>query len=83
MSQPDPWAHLRVALQYLLDTVDGEGWVLSDYVVVVGLRRMNGMVVESSAWPISHPEQPDYVTDGLIAAAEDMRARCGYITDDD
>lgn len=79
----DPYGDLRTALQHLLNC-EGEGWILTDYVAVVGLQRLNPSgVVESTAWPISPRDQPDYITDGLLAAAEDIRARCSYTTDED
>lgn len=82
MTAPNPYEHLRACLQYLLDC-EGDGWLLTDYVAVVGLRRITSDgYVESTSWTIHPHEQADYITDGLLTAAEDMRARCTF-TDDD
>jgi hypothetical protein len=70
----NPFERLRAALQYLLNS-EGDGWQLSHYVVVLGLQRMDaGGGVENTVWMTVPHEQPDYVTDGLVTAAEEMRA---------
>ena len=51
----------------------GDGWTLSHLVVVVGLERVTADGVESTAWIFTPDSQPDYVTDGLLLAAERMR----------
>jgi hypothetical protein len=46
-------------------------------VVVLGLQRIDGDgKILNTAWLASPADQPDYVTDGLLASAEDMRAAC-------
>lgn len=64
---------LRSALQRLLDG-EGDGWHLRDFVVVMGLEKLDppGMI-ESTSWIFAPPDQPDYITDGLIAAAQELR----------
>ncbi len=82
MTAPNPFDHLRVALQYLLDC-EGDGWQLSHYAIVLGLERMGGDGrVASTVWVTSPVDQADYVTDGLLSAAEDMRAAADVIDDD-
>ena len=79
---PNPFDHLRIALQYLLDC-EGDGWQLAHYAVALGLERMDQTgVVSSTTWVAAPADQPDYVTDGLLSAAEDMRAGVN-IGDDD
>lgn len=65
---------LREQLQALLDDAQ-DGWQLSHYVMVMGLNRINSEgAVENCVWVLSPHEQPDYVTDGLLWAGEEMRA---------
>ncbi len=64
---------LRAAIQRLLDE-SGDGWVVDQFVVSLGLQRMNGDHVESTAWVWAPGEQPDWQTDGLLQAALDLRA---------
>ena len=72
----NPFLRLRESLQYMLDC-EGDGWQLVHHVVAMGLQKMdaNG-VITSTTWMVVPAEQPDYVTDGLVQAAEDMRASC-------
>jgi hypothetical protein len=79
---PNPFDNLRRALQYLLDC-EGEGWQLCHYAVALGLERMDSTgVVETTVWVTSPMDQADYITDGLLAAAEDMRAGAESVGDD-
>jgi hypothetical protein len=69
-----PHDDLRLALQKLLNDA-GDGWMVRDYVVILGLEKISSAgKLESAAWMAAPGDQPDYVTDGLIASAEDMRA---------
>jgi len=71
---PNPWANLRVALQYLLDC-EGDGYQLVHYVVAVGLQRMDQTgAISSTSWLAIPSEQADYITQGLLDSAEEMRA---------
>jgi hypothetical protein len=74
---------LREAIQGLLNE-SGDGFILAHYVVVLGIQRVNsaGEIV-SAAWVASPKDQADYVTDGLLAAGEEMRANCDLEFDDD
>ncbi len=65
---------LRQALQDVLNQC-GDGYMLAHYVIVMGIQRMDGDGrVVSSSWVAAPEDQADYVTDGLLAAAEEMRA---------
>ncbi len=82
MTMPNPFDHLKIALQYLLDC-EGDGWQLNHYAIALGLNRLDSDGnVASTVWVTSPVDQPDYVTDGLITAAEDMRA-CASVAEDD
>ena len=68
----DPWQKLREALQYLLDA-EGDHWMVSHWVAVLGIERVGGGDIKTSVWMAMPPSQPDYVTDGLLKAAEELR----------
>ena len=64
---------IRAALQNLLNA-EGDCWLLDDFVLVLGLQRINSDgQVESTAWVWSPMEQADYKTDGLLSAALELR----------
>jgi len=68
-----PTELLRSAIQQLLN-VEGDGWQLDDFVLALGLQRINGDgIVESTAWVWSPAEQADWKTDGLLRAALELR----------
>ncbi len=46
---------------------------MSHFVVILGLERLDDGELVTSAWLTSPVGQPDYVTDGLITAAQDLR----------
>jgi len=74
---PNPWSNLRVALQYLLDC-EGDGWQMCHYVVCLGLQRMDQTgEITTTSWMAIPVEQADYITDGLIMSAEEMRSGVG------
>lgn len=64
---------VRAALQAVIDT-HGDGWTVSDYVVTMGLERLEAGELETTPWWYAPPTQAEWVTDGLIMALEDMRA---------
>ena len=65
---------VRAAIQNLLDGY-GDGRSAAHRVVAVGLERVTSDGgVESGTWAIAPPDQPDYVTDGLLLAVEEARA---------
>lgn len=64
---------VRDALQQILDGC-GDGWALSDYVVVMGLERVGSDgELETMPWWMAPARQASWVTDGLIVALDDMR----------
>ena len=71
---PSAFDRLRICLQDILDDA-GDGWQLAHYVIALGLERMDGDGnIAHCAWMLSPTSQADYITDGLIDAAETMRA---------
>jgi hypothetical protein len=71
---PNPWANLRIALQYLLDC-EGDGFQLAHFVVALGLQKMDSTgTLTSTSWLAIPTEQADYITQGLLDSAEEMRA---------
>jgi hypothetical protein len=64
---------IRAAIQQYLDDC-GDGWQLAHFVIAVGLERITDDTIESAPWWIEPPDQPAYVTDGLLTAIEDQRA---------
>ena len=73
-----PADKLRAALQEILNA-EGEGWVVDAFVICLGLERMTEGAIESTPWIWMPAEQPDWVTDGLLNASQDLR----YITEVD
>ena len=63
---------LRKAIQDLLDTYQ-DGWLVSDYVVCLGLERMHGSELESGTWHYAPPDQADWKTGALIQRAVEAR----------
>ena len=80
-NHPDPWTNMRQALQYILDC-EGDGYHLVHHVTILGLQRMDVTGhIQTTSWVLIPAEQADYITDGLISAAEEQRA-CSIIEDD-
>ena len=78
----NPFDAIRAALQYLLDC-EGDGWQLSHWVTAVGLTKMDASgAITNTTWVVAPGEQADYISDGLLTAAADMRAAAD-IEDDD
>ena len=68
-----PVDRLRNAIQRLLNA-EGDGYVLNEFVLALGLQRMDSEgTVESTAWVWAPAEQPDWITDGLLNAAAELR----------
>lgn len=63
---------LRAAIQAWLDS-QGDGWTLAQCVIVMGLERVTDDGVESTPWLWAPPDQPEWITDGLLIAAEQLR----------
>lgn len=63
---------LREAIQRLLNSL-GDGWTVTQYVVAMGLERMDSEgAVEATAWYWAPSEQPDWQTSGLLDEAKEM-----------
>jgi hypothetical protein len=76
-----PVDRLRNAIQKLLNA-EGDGWLLDQFVLALGLQRVNSDgEVESTAWVWAPAEQPDWQTDGLIQAASELREDSDIDTD--
>jgi len=68
-----PVDRLRNAIQKLLNA-EGDGYVLDQFVLALGLQRINSDgVIESTAWVWAPAEQPDWITDGLLRTATELR----------
>ena len=64
---------IRAAIQAVLDSY-GDGWQVAQYVACLGLERVNSDgELESSPWILAPPQQPEWMTDGLLEAALEMR----------
>lgn len=68
----NPLDQLRAAIQHMLDAV-GDGWSLGQFVVAMGLEKMNADgTLESIAWYYAPPDQPEWQTGGLLDRAVEM-----------
>ena len=66
---------IREAIQTHMNHVDKEGWVVVQYVVALGLERINADgKVESQAWYLAPDDQPEWQTDGLLDGAIELRS---------
>lgn len=64
---------IRAALQAMLDQ-HGDGWQVAQFVVALGLERVNADgELESSPWIYAPAQQPEWQTDGLMDAAMELR----------
>jgi len=76
-----PVDRLRNAIQKLLNA-EGDGYVLDQFVLALGLQRINSDgVIESTAWVWAPTEQPDWITDGLLRTATELREESDIDTD--
>ena len=72
MSDGDPAAQIRDAVQHLLDTI-GDGWTLTQHVIAMGLERVHDGEIEAIPW-VWHPSgQPEWMTRALLADALVLR----------
>ena len=67
-----PKERLRNAIQRVLNE-EGDGWIVGQFVLALGLEKMVDGVIESTAWVWAPADQPDWITDGLIRAASELR----------
>ena len=77
-------AAVRAAVQSLLDAI-GDGWCVAQLVLCMGLERVNSTTgdIESTPWIWAPKAQAEWMTDGLIETALNMRALSDLIDDDD
>ena len=76
-----PVERLRNAIQKLLNQ-EGDGWVLNEFVMALGLQKLNSEGdIESTAWVWAPADQPDWITDGLLRAASELREDADIETD--
>ena len=76
-----PVERLRNAIQRLLND-EGEGWVVGEFVLALGLQRINSDgQIESTPWVWAPADQPDWITDGLLRAASELREDADIDTD--
>lgn len=67
-----PTQRLKDAIQAVMDELDydRDGWQVTQFVISMGLERMNDDGrVESCSWHWAPPEQPDWQNVGLLLAA--------------
>lgn len=76
-----PIDRVRKALQDLLDA-EGDGFHLSHFVVILGLEKFESGDIVTSSWLTAPAGQADYITEGLITAAQDLHWS-SETTDDD
>jgi len=75
-----PKERLRNAIQRVLNE-EGDGWIVGQFVLALGLEKMVDGVIESTAWVWAPADQPDWITDGLIRAASELREDADIDTD--
>ena len=76
-----PAQMMRHAIQIMLNN-SGDGWQLAQYVLCLGLERVNSEgELECTPWVWSPQGQADWMTDGLLQAASDMRCEADIDTD--
>ncbi len=75
-----PKERLRNSIQRVLNE-EGDGWIVGQFVLALGLEKMVDGVIESTAWVWAPADQPDWVTDGLLRAAAELREDADIDTD--
>lgn len=67
---------LRDAIQAVINEEgDAEGWALTQFVVVMGLERIDYQGnIEATAWYWTPPDQAEWMTTGLLETGLEMRA---------
>ena len=75
--------YLRDAIQRLLNEA-GDGWHVTQYVIAMGLERINpDGSVECVAWHWSPRDQPEWQSLGLLDRAVEAMHENQYEEDDD
>jgi hypothetical protein len=76
-----PAQMVRHYVQQMLDN-SGDGWHLAQYVMCMGLERVTpDGTLECTPWVWAPPHQAEWMTDGLLAAASDLRLEADIDTD--
>jgi hypothetical protein len=75
-----PKERLRNAIQRVLNE-EGDGWIVGQFVLALGLEKLVDGAIESTAWVWAPADQPDWVTDGLLRAASELREDADIDTD--
>jgi hypothetical protein len=75
-----PKERLRNAIQRVLNE-EGDGWIVGQFVLALGLEKMVDGAIESTAWVWAPADQPDWVTDGLLRAASELREEADIDTE--
>lgn len=66
---------IRDAVQAVIDQEEPQGWAVAQYVVAMGLERITSTgTVEAISWYWAPPEQPDWMTAGLLESALEIRS---------
>ncbi len=74
---------IRSAVQALLDAI-GDGWYVAQLVLCMGLERVDAVGdIESAPWVWAPKSQAEWMTDGLLESALDLRALSELVDDDD
>jgi hypothetical protein len=76
----NPKERLRNAIQRVLNE-EGDGWIVGQFVLALGLEKLVDGAIESTAWVWAPADQPDWVTDGLLRAASELREDADIDTD--
>lgn len=67
-------AALRAALQLLLDE-EGDGYSVTQHIVCMGVERLGADGdIQSGAWSWAPPDQPEWMTTGLLEEVINSRA---------
>jgi len=65
---------IRQAVQAVIDSEDGQGWTVAQWVTVMGLERiLSDGTMEATSWYMAPPDQPEWMTAGLLEAGLEMR----------
>lgn len=77
-------AAVRAAIQqHVLDPAN-DGWTVGQFVIAMGLERVNSDGnLEATHWLWAPPHQAEWMTDGLLDSARELRIIAGEIGDDD
>ena len=66
----DPLDPILAGVQAALD-VEGQGWQVNSFVLIIGAERLAGGGLEQESFRYTAPNQAPWVTNGLLEAAEE------------